>query len=174
MAIDGGRADASQRWAGCLIGPSLPVFRRCRLATARVILYRRRRGSSAAVIEDRGPLSSPPRRLTAIALLILVCFAFWAALQPSLAPPDEGGADKILHVLCFALFGGMAVFAFDRRMLWVAAAGLLAFGAAIEIAQHFVPDREGSIGDWLGDAVGLVIGIGLAEILRRQLRPAMR
>lgn len=119
-------------------------------------------------------MSQPPCRPIAIALLILVCFAFWAALQPSLAPPDEGGADKILHVLCFALFGGMAVFAFDRRMLWMAATGLLVFGAGIEIAQHFAPGREGSIGDWLGDAVGLAIGIGLAEILRRRLRPAMR
>jgi VanZ family protein len=114
------------------------------------------------------------RHLAAAALPVSVFFVSWASLQPSLAPPSEGGADKGLHVLCFAVFGAMAALAFNRRLLPVAAAGLLAVGAGIEIAQHFVPGREGSVGDWLADAIGLVIGIAALELVRRRLGPGSR
>jgi len=119
------------------------------------------------VIGDRWPLSRPYRSLAAVLLLVSVCLVFWASLQPSLAPPGDGGVDKGLHVLCFAGLGAIAAFAFDRWALWSVAAGLLAIGAGIEIAQHFVPDREGSVGDFLSDALGLAIGIAVLELRRR-------
>lgn len=112
-------------------------------------------------------MSRPVRHLIALALLASVCLVFWASLQPSLAPPGEGGADKGLHVLCFAVFGAMAAFAFEDRLLRGVAIGLLAVGAGIEIAQHLVPGREGSFGDFLGDAIGLAIGIGIPALMRK-------
>lgn len=140
----------------------------------RVIHYRPLAADMSASYLDRGILSRPFRYLVACTLLISVGLVFWASLQPSLAPPSEGGADKGLHVLCFAVFGAMAALTFTRPLLPGAAAGLLAVGAGIEVAQHFVPGREGSVGDWLADAIGLVIGIAVLELLRRRFGTGSR
>lgn len=82
------------------------------------------------------------------------------AVQPELAPPGEGGADKYLHLLAFAglaMIGFWAVRAVIARGVIVAL--LLLLGAGIEWMQASVPGREGSLGDLAADAAGLLLAL---------------
>ncbi|TDR38210.1 VanZ family protein [Tahibacter aquaticus] len=94
--------------------------------------------------------------------LILLSLAI--ALVP--APRVIGSVafgDKIGHALAFALL-----------MLWYAqlyagpsrrlcAAGLVLFGASIEVLQTLVPYRSGDLWDLLADALGVALGLLLAH-----------
>ncbi|MEO8061096.1 MAG: VanZ family protein [Burkholderiales bacterium] len=95
----------------------------------------------------------------------------WLALSP--APPDglDTGWDKLNHASAFASLAVVAVFAFprSRRNLWLLLAGLLCFGAAIEIAQSFTPTRDAEWGDLLADAVGMAAGVFVAMLVTRIL-----
>lgn len=82
------------------------------------------------------------------------------AVQPQLAPPGQGGADKYLHVFCFA---GLAFIGFwtargarSRGMILLV---LLLLGAGIEWLQATVPGRQGSFKDLAADAAGLLLAL---------------
>lgn len=103
----------------------------------------------------------PPhlRRLAALALLAASAVAFWAALQPKLAPPGAYQADKILHIAVFAVLGGLATLAAgSARALALILLALCGLGGAIELAQSMVPGRTGSAADLAGDVAGLLAG----------------
>ena len=96
----------------------------------------------------------------------------WLALSP--APPNglDTGWDKLNHAAAFAALTAVAIFAFPRsqrssRSLWLLLAGLLCFGAAIEIAQSFTPTRNAEWGDLLADAVGMAAGTFAAMLVTR-------
>jgi VanZ family protein len=101
------------------------------------------------------------RALWRALLLVLVAVILWLALSPM--PPKTGdtGWDKANHAMAFAALGFVSVWALwprPRGWAWLVLA-LLAFGGAIEIAQIFLPPREGDWWDLLADGVG--IGLGL-------------
>jgi VanZ family protein len=106
------------------------------------------------------------RRLAAFLLVVSIAALSWAGLEPRLSPPGEHQFDKLAHAVAFAYLSSLA---------WVALAGALArqgallalvgFGAAIEIAQHMVPGREGSVGDLAADVAGIASGVVLARAL---------
>lgn len=89
-----------------------------------------------------------------IATLMLV---FWLALQPA---PDivklVSWQDKIEHAVLFALLMALGVVAWPSH-LPVVAAGLLGYGAAMEIAQSLTGYRFGEMWDWIADAVGIAV-----------------
>lgn len=94
--------------------------------------------------------------ILAVAILLLP----WMAVQPQLAPPGEGGADKYLHMFCFAglaLVGLWTVRTFVARV--VVLASLLLLGAGIEWLQASAPGRQGSWGDLAADAGGLLLAL---------------
>ncbi|MGQ3045978.1 MAG: VanZ family protein [Niveispirillum sp.] len=94
--------------------------------------------------------------ILAVAILLLP----WMAVQPQLAPPAEGGADKYLHMFCFAglaFIGLWTVRTLHARM--VVLAFLLLLGAGIEWLQASVPGRQGSWGDLAADATGLLLAL---------------
>jgi VanZ family protein len=64
--------------------------------------------------------------------------------------------DKLKHVAAFTVLWVLGARAGLRAL--PLAVGLLAFGAAIEVLQTFVPPREPSWADWLADAAGVFIG----------------
>lgn len=92
-------------------------------------------------------------------LLGVLLYAVWhIALAPitSHEPDWFEHADKVRHAGAFFVFWCVGAPGFTRahwpRLAW----GLLAYGAAIEIAQGaWTPDHDASVLDWIADAVGL-------------------
>lgn len=105
------------------------------------------------------PLPLPWRRLALGALLGLMGAAFWAALQPQLAPSGLYGFDKLVHAGAFGLLTLLGILASaTRRTAFLAMLAVFALGGAIEVAQSFVPGREASLSDLAGDVVGIAAG----------------
>ena len=99
-------------------------------------------------------------------LSLLFKTAFWLLCTLiavlSMLPVDELPTqslviwDKAQHAIGFMLLSvaGLAAYPLRYRALtW----GLIAFGAAIEIAQSFTTWRQGDVWDLLADAVGITV-----------------
>ena len=91
----------------------------------------------------------------------------------ALAPGDVATAlspnDKLNHLLAFtalAASGGLALRSGWRATL-IVAAGMLAYGGFIELAQTQVPGRLGEWADLLADSAGVVLGLVLVLALRQ-------
>ena len=109
------------------------------------------------------------RRLWFRLLLLLAAVVAVAAFTPGDAAPSTGIGDKFDHLLAF---GSLAVAAAlsqrtGGRAALATSAGLLLFGAFIEIVQTVVPGRHASWADLAADALGIAGGLALAAGLRR-------
>jgi VanZ family protein len=98
----------------------------------------------------------------------------WAALIFALSSlPNLSTAEGVLgdvlssgaHAVEYAIFGALLYRALDARLLAFAAG--FAYAITDEIHQSFVPGRMASGIDLAVDAVGLLVGIALAERARR-------
>jgi VanZ family protein len=95
-----------------------------------------------------------------------VAVVVWGELKPSAHGP-ENGFDKILHFTAYFGLAGIATVAIGRqRAAVLAAAGLAAFGGALEIVQSFV-GRDAEWGDELANIVGVCAGLGAALLSMR-------
>lgn len=84
------------------------------------------------------------------------------------------GLDKLLHALAYCLLTlGCALWV--RATWWhkhpwltrgLLAAVVLGYAAIDEVHQLFVPGRSASILDWLADALGAAVAIGIIEFVR--------
>jgi VanZ family protein len=103
------------------------------------------------------------------ALLVLIVVVSWLAFAPVAQPDTVAHLDKLRHVFAFVVLALVASWAWapGRRTLLAVALGLLAYGALIELVQMQLPSREASWADWAADALGIVLGQGLAQALRR-------
>lgn len=113
--------------------------------------------------------SAATRRVWQVLLGLEALVITWLALVP--APPVQitTGWDKSNHALAFATLAFSSVWALARRpqlpQQWPALAlGLLAYGGAIEIAQTYLPPREGDWMDLLADGVGISLGLAAASV----------
>ncbi len=70
-------------------------------------------------------------------------------------------SDKVAHVVAFACLGFAARRGWPSRLPAIMA-GLLAYGAAIEILQSLMPLRSASLADLAADVVGILAGAMLA------------
>lgn len=95
------------------------------------------------------------------ALVVLVL-----ALMPIVPQLPSTGWDKSNHMLAFAVLAVLGLWGYPGRMA-VLLLGLLAYGGLIEVLQSLTPDRFAEWADLLADAVGLLVGAGLASLLRR-------
>lgn len=118
----------------------------------------------------------PPRLLVPHAAAFAVLLGLWTWKLVSPVPvPDEisdglaraglsFAAAKTLHVLGYALLAGLAatlpVPRHWRRFLILL---LVVHGVATEVAQTFVPNRNGSVTDVLIDWVGVALGAAAAR-----------
>ena len=74
--------------------------------------------------------------------------------------------DKLYHMMAFAALVIPAAL-FDRGAVrWMVVGGLI-LGAAIEFIQPSV-GRDADVMDFLADATGLVLGLGLGWLLQRR------
>ena len=109
--------------------------------------------------------------------LVLGCY--WAALfigthVPGTAPLVPGDTiDKVVHAIAFAILAALLATTWEatrevplRGRLFVTWLVVVTYGAIDEWTQPFV-GRHASVADWLADAVGAAVGLGLYAQLRR-------
>lgn len=107
-------------------------------------------------------------------------FLFWLQLAvvtalmlwPRPPPAIDTGWDKLNHVLAFAgpAFAGLAAMPVRRwSSMARLGAALLAWGAVLELAQGLTPPRQPSLGDWLADAAGLLVGAAAYALAARAI-----
>lgn len=90
-------------------------------------------------------------------------------------PPGVFGWDKLQHstayaVLALILFRAVSIAPFLKFNTYAQALGFGAlYGASDELHQKFVPGRTADPADWLGDIIGMSIGLVLLYIVRRIL-----
>lgn len=109
----------------------------------------------------------PPLARKALFWLLLLAVAVGSLLPVDYLPRQVFDLwDKAQHALGFVALAWAGAWAHlnrnVRQLVWLAT-GLLAFGAAIEIAQAFTGWRQGDGLDLLADAVGLAVGLATAR-----------
>ena len=109
-------------------------------------------------------LRIPPALSRNLFIFALVA-VFWLALQPA---PDVvqivSWQDKIEHAVLFAVLMVLGSLAWPDRMPQLVL-GLLAYGAAMEVAQSFTDYRFGDLWDWVADAIGVLLAAIPARLL---------
>lgn len=125
-----------------------------------------------------------PRWGWALAALAWAALIYWASSRPHPFPFLPAGLlelDKLLHLLAYAVLGGLLVGPFlprfgAARAAVAAAAIATAYGAADEWHQSFVPNRSADPKDLAADAAGAVLGAAaMALALRvRRARASIR
>lgn len=75
-----------------------------------------------------------------------------------------------LHIIVYAWVALLWRLVFPRGSLWRVPLALLVLGAMCEWLQQFVPTREPRLTDVLSDAIGIVVGWGLAVVVNRVRR----
>jgi VanZ family protein len=132
-------------------------------------------------------LSLKKRVLWYIALrlpAVIVVIAIWFLSSQSILPQPKGilGFDKLQHLTAYLVLAGLIAFWFPwgkrkpvvsgskGRPWWLVPLVLMvgiasAYGGIDEIHQYFVPGRDCNGWDWIADALGAVIGAGLALLV---------
>ena len=112
-----------------------------------------------------------------LAFGICVMAVLVLALMPTDVPMPSTGWDKSNHLLAFSVMALLGRRAWPGRTM-VLLAGLLAYGALIEVLQSFTPNRSADWRDLVADAVGLALGwggratgAGYAQAARRSISP---
>lgn len=106
-------------------------------------------------------------------LLGLVVVVGWLALQPRPPASMSLGWDKLNHGAAFAAlaFAAWLGHAASTRRRVVVLLALWLYGGLIEVAQTWLPSRQGDCVDLLGDTIGLALGTALAVGVLRLLPP---
>jgi len=100
-------------------------------------------------------------------LFVLSLFAIvYLATNHSVSTIDIQYADKFKHTIAFFWLTLLSFLGWRNHWL-VRFLFIIAFGALIEIVQHYLPYRSASIPDLLADTFGIL----LFEILRLWFRP---
>jgi len=94
----------------------------------------------------------------------------WLALTP--APPDAIAhvSDVIQHAGAFVYLTVAARLAFPARAWWTVAAGMLAYGALLEVLQGLGGTRFAEWRDLAVDGVGIALGLGVHYLIGARLR----
>ena len=89
------------------------------------------------------------------------------SLLPNIYVPEEYHLDKLIHGSSYAGLAFLSYFFTKNRRLFVSILIMLVLiGSAIEILQIFMPPRDGTIGDFAADSVGVICGAFLAVRLK--------
>ncbi|MCB1045509.1 MAG: VanZ family protein [Acidobacteria bacterium] len=117
------------------------------------------------------------RGLATILLILSLDICTYAALSRQSGTMAFQHQDKVLHVLAFAFLFvlGYWVLNFDMwRKKYRLSFGLvvlnsfiwLGYGAFIEVTQFYLGYRSASVGDFLADLTGMVLGLGFLGLFR--------
>lgn len=96
-------------------------------------------------------------RLAAPAFLVCLVAVLVLTLMPVSIPDEFPSEDKVHHLLAFGALAILACSAWGPPW-WVVVPALSGLGAAIELIQHFIPNRSMELNDWVADTAGVLIG----------------
>ena len=107
------------------------------------------------------------RRAVLAVWIFSVASTIYLSLLPGLELPFTfWSADKVYHMLCYAWLGALPLVAFAKGdTARNVAYCMIPMGGLIEWGQSFVPGRTSSMMDAVANAVGVFIGIWIAETL---------
>lgn len=110
-----------------------------------------------------GPPAAAPRLRLAILWYALGAALLLAVAVLSLMPlPEVGVGDKTSHVITYAVLAGyFGVLARRLATLYRVAAGIMIYGALIEIAQGMTGYRYAEWGDLIANGAGTAGGLAL-------------
>jgi VanZ family protein len=106
------------------------------------------------------------QRIFQIAAWLLALTIVILSLGPPSFRPTTGAPHNVEHLLIFLATGVAFGLGYPRRF-WFHSMALLAFAAAIEVAQIWVPGRHARLSDFLVDAAAACLGVGLSHLLAR-------
>jgi len=106
-----------------------------------------------------GPLS---RGAFAVAVLVSLAVLFAPPSEVPLAPP---GVDKLVHGLLFTVLALTGRWAGVGRV--VLTSGLVLYAALSEVLQGLI-GRDATVGDWVADVVGLLLGLLVSQWISRR------
>jgi VanZ family protein len=114
-----------------------------------------------AALQAHGALA---RGAFAVAVLVSLAVLFAPASDVPSAPP---GVDKIVHALLFLALALTGRWAGIRQS--VLAAALVGYAVVSELVQGLtLLARSASVGDWLADVVGVLVGLSLWGLVTRR------
>ena len=107
------------------------------------------------------------RRAVMAVWLFSIASTVYLSLLPGLELPfNFWSADKVYHLLCYAWLGALPLVAFAKgETARNAAYCMVPLGGLIEWGQSFVPGRASSMLDAVANAVGVFLGMWLAQTL---------
>ena len=106
-----------------------------------------------------------PSALKAMFWLSLAVLTVASLVPVALLPPQALNLwDKAQHALGFAWLAAWGLLAYPRQTIAVAG-GLVAWGGAIELMQAATGWRYGEWIDWLADAIGVAVALGVWRCL---------
>ena len=142
---------------------------RCRLAACRL-------SHRLARYQNRNPPATPPRSglklftsqkmqtIFQVAAWLLVLAIVVLSVGPPSTRPITGAGHALEHLSIFLATGLAFALGYPRRF-WSLCLPLLAFTAAIEVAQTLIPGRHARVNDFLLDATASCFGVGLSYLL---------
>jgi len=104
------------------------------------------------------------QRLFQVAAWLLALAIVVLSLGPSSTRLVTGAGHNLEHLLIFLATGMAFGFGYPRRF-WLLPIALLAFAAAIEIAQIWAPGRHARLSDFLTDGTASCLGVGLSYLV---------
>lgn len=132
---------------------------------------------SVPPVSERGD-DRPPFWLRWGPVLVAMAAIFAASSVPNLTRIPGNVSDKVAHFVGYAVLGVLALRAVSGvrwrgvtlRSALVAWGVCVVYGATDEFHQWFVPGRSTSLDDWIADAAGAAVAIGLVLVAARGLR----
>ena len=108
------------------------------------------------------------RTLARICFVAGIIIVVVGSLSPQPTPLLFRSSDKLVHIFAYAVLGAAGAIGYPKRsMTAILIGGLTALGAAIEIAQLYVPGRDGALLDVAANALGSALGVAGGRWLKR-------
>lgn len=118
-------------------------------------------------------------RLRHVSLTLAVSWMallFYLSHQPGLpAPLLFPHQDKVLHAIAYGILAGLVLMSMPRkrdgyslRQVGIAVLVAAVYGISDEFHQHFVPQRNADVLDWLADTGGALLAALLVARLSRK------
>jgi VanZ family protein len=99
---------------------------------------------------------------------VLLLVAAITTLAPGYSPPSQYNADKFIHAGFYCLLTLFWLYAIGNGSLakrLAIAAAVFAYGALLELLQHYIDGRMGSIADVGANGLGILMALSINAAL---------